>query len=404
MTPVISTKDLNVGYDSKVIIRDVEVNALRGQTICLIGPNGAGKSTILRTLSGMLAPVEGTVYIGEKNMREVEPVSKAKQMAVVLTEKLNVNMATAYDIVAMGRMPYTGFFGRLSVDDHRIVRECIETVGADSLSARDFRSLSDGEKQKIMIARALAQEPSLIILDEPTSHLDIRHKVEVMSILNRLSGESGVTVIMALHDIDIAVKSCQIVLMIKDGVVVNQGKPEDIISQDTIGELYNIDGASYDSVLGSLEICNEKSPEVYIAAGAGTGAPIFRMISRMGYGIATGILHENDMDWSVSKAMKLTVISEDSFSQIGEKNIALARGYLEDAAFIIDTGFPVGEFNRENLDLLRIAAYFGQTIFSMRDGDEIVRLYGVDTSVVPVISATDLCNKIGLLTPAKAKV
>ena len=404
MTPVISTKDLNVGYDSKVIIRDVEVNALRGQTICLIGPNGAGKSTILRTLSGMLAPVEGTVYIGEKNMREVEPVSKAKQMAVVLTEKLNVNMATAYDIVAMGRMPYTGFFGRLSVDDHRIVRECIETVGADSLSARDFRSLSDGEKQKIMIARALAQEPSLIILDEPTSHLDIRHKVEVMSILNRLSGESGVTVIMALHDIDIAVKSCQIVLMIKDGVVVNQGKPEDIISQDTIGELYNIDGASYDSVLGSLEICNEKSPEVYIAAGAGTGAPIFRMISRMGYGIATGILHENDMDWSVSKAMKLTVISEDSFSQIGEKNIALARGYLEDAAFIIDTGFPVGEFNRENLELLRIAAYFGQTIFSMRDGDEIVRLYGVDTSVVPVISATDLCNKIGLLTPAKAKV
>ena len=404
MTPVISTKDLNVGYDSKVIIRDVEVNALRGQTICLIGPNGAGKSTILRTLSGMLAPVEGTVYIGEKNMREVEPVSKAKQMAVVLTEKLNVNMATAYDIVAMGRMPYTGFFGRLSVDDHRIVRECIETVGADSLSTRDFRSLSDGEKQKIMIARALAQEPSLIILDEPTSHLDIRHKVEVMSILNRLSGESGVTVIMALHDIDIAVKSCQIVLMIKDGVVVNQGKPEDIISQDTIGELYNIDGASYDSVLGSLEICNEKSPEVYIAAGAGTGAPIFRMISRMGYGIATGILHENDMDWSVSKAMKLTVISEDSFSQIGEKNIALARGYLEDAAFIIDTGFPVGEFNRENLDLLRIAAYFGQTIFSMRDGDEIVRLYGVDTSVVPVISATDLCNKIGLLTPAKAKV
>jgi iron complex transport system ATP-binding protein len=397
MTSVISTKDLNVGYDSKVVIRDVKVSALKGQTICLIGPNGAGKSTILRTLSGMLAPIDGSVYIGAENLRGVKPLVKAKQMAVVLTEKLNINMATAYDIVAMGRMPYTGFFGRLSPDDHRIIRECIITVDAENLSTRDFRSLSDGEKQKIMIARALAQEPSLIILDEPTSHLDIRHKVEVMNILNSLCNEKGLTVILALHDIDIAVKSCQTVLMIKDGIVVDQGKPEDVINRDTIGELYSIKGASYDSVLGSLEICNEKPPEVFIAAGAGTGAPIFRMISRMGYGIATGILHENDVDYSVSKAMKLTIISEQSFKKIGEEKIAAAKEHLVETAFSIDTGFPVGEFNRVNLELLKEAVYSGQTLFCMRDLTEIIELYGSGSTVIPVVSATDLSEKINIL-------
>ncbi len=158
MTGVISARGLDVGYDKKIVVSGVEINALKGQVICLIGPNGSGKSTILRTLAGMLAPVGGIVYIGPNDIRSIKPNELAKQMAVVLTESLNVNMTSAYEIASMGRIPYTGFFGRLSADDHRIVRECMQIVGAADLAERDFSSLSDGEKQKILIARALAQE------------------------------------------------------------------------------------------------------------------------------------------------------------------------------------------------------------------------------------------------------
>ena len=147
----------------------------------------------MRTLAGMLAPIGGTVKIGRDDLHTIKPKILARQMAVVLTERLHINMATAYEIVAMGRAPYTGFFGRLSGEDHAIVRHSLHTVGADDLAKREFLSLSDGEKQKVLIARALAQQPSLIILDEPTSHLDIKHKVEVIRILEKLSRQQGLT-------------------------------------------------------------------------------------------------------------------------------------------------------------------------------------------------------------------
>jgi len=389
MTGIISARGLDVGYDKKTVVSGVEINALKGQVICLIGPNGSGKSTILRTLAGMLAPVGGTVYISNNDIRSIKPNDLANQMAVVLTESLNVNMTSAYEIASMGRIPYTGFFGRLNADDHRIVQECMQVVGAAELAERDFSSLSDGEKQKILIARALAQEPELIILDEPTSHLDIKHKIETLRILNRLSAVSGVTVILALHDLDIAVKNCQFVLLIKDGKVVAQGHPEDIIGKDTIGDLYSIEGAVFNSVMGSMEICNDKAPEAFVASGAGTGTPVFRLLSRMGYGIATGILHKNDIDCFVAESMKLTVISEQSFEPVSEASRAAAEACLRNAAFIIDTNFPVGTYNLCNIEMLNSAAGL-KPVLSMRSPEEIERLYGKESKVIRVSSAGQL--------------
>lgn len=394
MSEVMKASNLDVGYDKNAVIRGVEINVLKGQTICLIGPNGAGKSTILRTLSGILAPVGGTVFIGQDDIHKVKPGELARRMAVVLTEKLSVNETTAYEIVSMGRVPYTGFLGRLGEEDHLIVRECMRTVGAENLAERNYVSLSDGEKQKIMIARALAQQPSLIILDEPTSHLDIKHKIEVVRILNRLSGDNGLTVILALHDVDIAVKSCQIVLMVKDGQVIAQGRPEDIIEEDTIGKLYDIDGASYNSTLGSLEICNDRPPEVYVAGGAGSGTRFYRMLSRMGYGVVTGVLHDNDIDYSVAKDMKLTVVCEESFNPISSERRQEAARYLNAVLCALDAGFPVGKCNQENIRLLRQAAKDGVTVFSLRSREEVEALYGADSGVIPVSSSMDLQKKM----------
>ncbi|MDR0818363.1 MAG: ABC transporter ATP-binding protein [Oscillospiraceae bacterium] len=395
MKEVIHTQDLNVGYDKKTVISDVKINALKGQVICLIGPNGAGKSTILRTLAGMLAPVNGTVYIGQEDIHSVRPGALAKQMAVVLTEKLNVNMTSAYEVAAMGRTPYTGFFGKLTEDDHRIVSESMQTVGAMNLAGRDFLSLSDGEKQKVLIARALAQEPQLIVLDEPTSHLDIKHKIEVMRILNRLSNERGMTVILALHDVDIAVKSCQFVLLVKDGKIMAQGRPEDVVGKDTISSLYDIEGAMFDSVMGSLEICNEKSPDVFVASGAGTGTPVFRLLSRMGYGVVTGILHKNDIDCHIAESMKLTIVSEECFEPVTDTNRAVAADYLNKTAFAIDTNFPLGTYNCDNIELLRSSV---KPVFSLRSPGEIERLYGNNLNVTYVSSVGRLQEQISGLS------
>lgn len=389
METILHTKCLNVGYDRNVVIEDVDIQAMRGQTICLVGPNGAGKSTILRTLSGMLAPVDGCVYIGKEDVRKIKSSDKAKQLAVVLTEKLNLNMTTVYQVAAMGRIPHTGFFGRLRGDDKAIVESSLKTVGAWELRDRDFMSLSDGEKQKVLIARALAQEPRLIILDEPTSHLDIKHKIEVVRILNDLALRTGLTVILALHDIDIAVKFCQTVLMVKDGKVIAQGRPEEIVERDTIGRLYDIEGAFYDSILGSVEICNDAEPEVFVVAGAGHGIPVYRTVSRMGFGIATGVLQENDIDYAVASAMRLSVITGRSFEPIGPETLHAAQRQMQSCSVIIDAGFPVGRGNRGNLQLLLDAAGRGRTIFCLREESEARKLYGdlENLRVLPTMTA-----------------
>ena len=186
----IYTENLQVGYDHRVVVDGVEVQAVKGKMICLLGPNGAGKSTILRTLSGMLAPVRGTVYLDGEKVTQMEKSTLARKMAVVLTERLSPGMMTAFEIAAMGRHPYTGFFGKLKEEDKAIVMESLRSVNAENLAFRYYEELSDGEKQKVMIARALAQQPELIVLDEPTSHLDIRHRIEVVNILGKLCRES----------------------------------------------------------------------------------------------------------------------------------------------------------------------------------------------------------------------
>lgn len=394
MEAILSTRELNVGYDKKTVIRDVDIQAMKGQTICLIGPNGAGKSTILRTLTGMLAPVEGCVFIGSEDVNKMKANDKARRMAVVLTEKLSLNLTKASEVAAMGRTPYTGFFGKLDAEDKEIIESCLRTVGAWELKDRDYSSLSDGEKQKVLIARALAQTPELIVLDEPTSHLDIKHKIEVIRILNRLARETGLTVILALHDIDIAVKFCQVVLMVKDGRIVAQGRPEDIVRRDTLSSLYGIDGAYYDAVLGSIEICNEEKPQIFVAAGAGSGIPVYRMASRLGIGIATGILTENDIDCVIARDMRLTVIAGKSFEPITRELSHKAGSWIRKCRFLVDAGFPVGRENMENIRLLSRAARDGREILCLRAREECEKLYGGVENIRVLSSGAQLCEML----------
>ncbi|GMW05126.1 MAG: hypothetical protein AMXMBFR85_11060 [Dehalococcoides mccartyi] len=374
---ILRTSHLDVGYGSKVVVSDINIEALRGQFICLLGPNGCGKSTLIKSLIKTLSPCGGSIYLKGCDIRAVKQDELAKSQAVVLTDRIDTGLLSVFDIVMLGRFPYTGFSGKSSPHDIEVVIDSLKAVSAEALADRLFGELSDGEKQKVMLARALAQEPELIILDEPTSHLDAHHKVEVMFILRRLTYEKGVTILASLHDIDMAMKSCDTAVLVKDGQIVSYGPPEDVLEDKRISSLYDMNKATYSRILGGIELNDSrKRGPVFVAAGCGKGANIYRSLSRDGFEIYTGVLHKNDIDYYVAKAIQAEIIEENPYSEISEFSLKIALTYLRQSRQVIDTGFPFGRDNLRNLELLREAIKNGKIIYSLREEAEARTYFG----------------------------
>lgn len=200
----ITTNHLTVGYRGHRVVEDISLSLPCGRLVCLLGPNGAGKSTLLRTLCGFQPPIAGTVTISGSDITTMSAAEVARLVSVVLTDRPLTPSLTAAEMVGMGRAPYTGFWGRLSDDDHRLVSEAMQTVGIAPLATRRMGRLSDGERQKVMIAKALAQHTPVIVLDEPTAFLDYPSKVAVMKTLARLAHDEGKTILMSTHDLELA--------------------------------------------------------------------------------------------------------------------------------------------------------------------------------------------------------
>lgn len=200
----ITTNRLTVGYRGHRVVEDISLSLPCGRLVCLLGPNGAGKSTLLRTLCGFQPPIAGTVTISGSDITTMSAAEVARLVSVVLTDRPLTPSLTAAEMVGMGRAPYTGFWGRLNDDDHRLVSEAMQTVGIAPLATRRMGQLSDGERQKVMIAKALAQHTPVIVLDEPTAFLDYPSKVAVMKTLARLAHDEGKTILMSTHDLELA--------------------------------------------------------------------------------------------------------------------------------------------------------------------------------------------------------
>ena len=200
----ITTNRLTVGYRGHRVVEDISLSLPCGRLVCLLGPNGAGKSTLLRTLCGFQPPIAGTVTISGSDITTMSAAEVARLVSVVLTDRPLTPSLTAAEMVGMGRAPYTGFWGRLSDDDRRLVSEAMQTVGIAPLATRRMGQLSDGELQKVMIAKALAQHTPVIVLDEPTAFLDYPSKVAVMKTLARLAHDEGKTILMGTHDLELA--------------------------------------------------------------------------------------------------------------------------------------------------------------------------------------------------------
>lgn len=216
---MISLQNLTVGYGEKAILSDINQTLEPGRLVCLLGSNGVGKSTILRTLAGFLQPLAGKVLLDGKDLTSLSLSQRSKAVSIVLTERVEVPYMKVADLVGMGRSPYTGFFGTLTKEDKAIVVEAIEMVGITSLAERTIDTLSDGERQKAFLAKALAQQTPIILLDEPTAFLDFHAKLSTLRLMQKLAHETDKTILMSTHDVEMALRLSDILWIVQDGEI-----------------------------------------------------------------------------------------------------------------------------------------------------------------------------------------
>ncbi len=235
-----STKELVVGYDNKPLIKNIDIGVNKGEILSIIGPNGAGKSTVLKSIAKQLESISGCIYLDSKDMQNISSSELSKKMAVLFTDRIKGEMMSCEEVVAAGRYPYTGRFGILSENDKKIVEETMKTVGIYDLKDSDYSKISDGQKQRVLLAKVLCQEPQIILLDEPTSFLDIRYKLEFFSVIEKMKKEKNLTVIMSLHELELAKSISDKVLCLKGEYVDRFGTVSEIFDRDYICELFGI--------------------------------------------------------------------------------------------------------------------------------------------------------------------
>jgi iron complex transport system ATP-binding protein len=300
---VMACEGLAVGYRSEVL-SGVDLEFEAGQFISLLGANGVGKTTFLRTLSRHLPPLSGRVRVAGRDLQELPAHELARQVAVVLTNGDKPPLLTVFEFAALGRYPHTGFMGRLAPRDVEVVEESLRAVMADGLAGRYIDQLSDGERQKAVLARALAQAPRVLLLDEPTAHLDLKHRVEIMTILRKICRDRGLTVIASLHDVDIAAKISDRAVLMKKGRVTGCGLPEEVLTSEAVAELYDFNGVAFSRQLGSIELKDYGSAgRAFVTAGGGSGTDLFRLLAKKNIAIDAGILAEGDLDAYVAAAL-----------------------------------------------------------------------------------------------------
>lgn len=259
MTESVVLQNLTVGYKShanhKVVAKGMNASLIAGQMTCLIGTNGAGKSTLMRTIAAFQKPLEGSVCLMSKDMTDYSDSQLARLIGVVLTEKVDVTNMTVTEMVGLGRSPYTGFWGMLSAEDKEIVKESIEMVGIESLATRMIQTLSDGERQKVMIAKALAQQTPVILLDEPTAFLDYPSKVEIMQLLKRLSRQADKTILLSTHDLELALQMADTLWLMDKKSGLHIGSPRELAEKGLLSSLIEREGITFDKNTLAITVC-----------------------------------------------------------------------------------------------------------------------------------------------------
>ena len=247
------TQELAIGYGKTPLASGIALGANPGQILVLVGPNGAGKSTLLKTLAGQLAPLGGTVLLDGQDLTAYTGTARAQKLALMLPHTRRTELTTCFEFAAAGRIPYTGRLGILSDADRQAVQDALEIAGAAHLADRDFNCISDGQRQRVLLARAICQQPKVLLLDEPTSFLDIKGKIELLTILQKLAHEQGLAVIVSLHELDMAQKIADAVVCVFPDHVSGVLTPDAAFAPDNIRALYALSEEQYAALFGQAK-------------------------------------------------------------------------------------------------------------------------------------------------------
>lgn len=332
--------NLETGYRTKketiIVTKDINASLYSRELTCLLGPNGAGKSTLLKTLTAFLPPLKGEIFIQNIPLSEYSEAELAKVIGVVLTDKLSVNDMTVEELVAMGRSPYTGFWGKMSEHDQSVVNESISLVGIDNLRSRSVRTLSDGERQKVMIAKALAQETPVIFLDEPTAFLDYPSKVEIMQLLQRLSRERNKTVFLSTHDLELALQIADKVWLLDKIHGVTVGTPEDLALKGDMTRYFYRKGITFDVESGLFQIDHTITHKVYLEGEGAQANLVKKALARQGIGTVQLTSGYSDDEISSDSSLHYIIKADDTGFQLQGKTYSTVEELLDNLSLLIE--------------------------------------------------------------------
>ena len=352
---------LNVGYGKVPLLTGVDLSVERGKVMTLIGPNGSGKSTILKTVTRQLKSLGGKVILLGKDMQGLSNGEIAKMLSMVMTARPTPELMTCREMVGTGRYPYVGAMGLLDKDDWKKVDEALKMVHAKEVAQSYFDEISDGQRQRIMLARAICQEPDILVLDEPTSYLDMRFKLDILDNIRKLCRTQNIAVIMSLHELDLAMKISDIVACVNGKRIEKVGPPEEIFGGDYLQKLYQVGRESFNSLTGAIYFEGvKKEPGVFVIGGGGSAIPIYYKLQREGIPFAAGILWENDLEMDAARACASEVISVKAFESAREEDYLRALKVLEKCERVICATECFGEFNEVNRKLMEHAKAAGK--------------------------------------------
>jgi len=392
---------VNVSLNSARILNGISFEIRAGEFLGVIGPNGSGKSTLLRTMAGVLTPLSGSVRLDGSDVARVHGRQLARRLAIVPQDNPIAFDFTVQEIVLMGRSPHLRRFEIEKGRDAEIAVDALRRTNLLHLADRSIGTLSGGERQRAMIARALAQQTDILFLDEPTAHLDINYQVEILDLARRENAENGKTVVVVLHDLNLAAEFCDRLIMLSEGSVFAAGSPEEVITRENVQQVYGTSvwvrkhptsGRPYVLSLGSRAVASKfrengskaSGFKVHVICGGGSGGPVFLRLLEAGCDVTAGVINIGDTDQEAAESLGIEYVEDAPFSPVSEEANQANLRFIADADAVLMADLPFGAGNLANLhgaahalDLGKPVAVVGdRASFKERDftGGEVVRL------------------------------
>ena len=373
---ILTVDGIDCYYGSVKVLENVCFSVKERDFIGILGPNGSGKTTLLRSISRTLKPHRGVIFLNDVDIYALKSVEVAKQMAVVPQDNVITFNFTALDVVLMGRNPHLSRFQMESEKDIAIAKRAMELTNTWHLAERPINELSGGERQRVIIARALAQKPKVLLLDEPTVHLDINNQLEIMDLLKELCIKKGLIVLAVFHDFNLAARYCDSAILLKSGKIVSAGNLDAVLTSKNIKSVFQVDAmVKRHPIADSLYVIPISTPKpplsrnlsVHLICGAGTGTTLMKILVDEGYNVTAGVLNVLDTDYETAQLLKILVTSEAPFSPITEEVYKANLEMISKASAVVLTAVPFGYGNLGNLEAAKVALERGKMIIIVEE-------------------------------------